>query len=415
MFRPYPLFIGLRYTRAKRKNHFISFISIVSMVGIALGATVLITVLSVMNGFQEELRSRILGMTSHASILPLADYMDEWPSVASQAIEHPEVLAAAPFVEGEAMLRNGRYFSGVALRGIIPDFEATVSTIPENMTAGKLTDLKSGEYGIVLGIHLANALGVIEGDKVDLMIPKASLTPAGVVPRFRRFIVAGTFDTDMYEYDRSIALLHIEDAQRLYRIKDHVNGVRLKMEDMLAAPRVALEVQNQLDGVFIVQDWTRQHKNFFRAVATEKTVMFLILVLILAIAAFNIVSALVMVVTDKQSDIAVLRTLGSSPSEIMMIFVVQGAVVGVVGTVIGVIGGVLLALNIEHIVPLIEQIAARDLLSPEVYAISELKGVLIVEDVVKIAATCLTFSFLSTLYPAYKAARVQPAEALRYE
>ena len=386
-----------------------------STLGIALGSTVLITVLSVMNGFETQLRDRILGMTAHAVVLPFSEMMDNWQGVSEQIEGLPHVLGSAPFIEGEGMLRNRSLFSGVQIRGVEPALEPAVSRVAEFMVGAELSALQAGEYGIVLGDKLAESLGVVNGDKVDLMIPKASLTPAGVTPRFRRFTVVGLFSADMYEYDRSLALIHIQDAQKLYRVGSQVTGLRLQFDDLFAAPSLRQQIEMNLDGPWFVTDWTRQHKNFFQAIATEKTVMFLILLLIIAVAAFNIVSALVMVVTDKQADIAVLRTLGATPRSIMAIFMIQGFVIGAIGTVMGVVGGVTLALNVDVVVPFIEQLAGRDLLASDVYVISELNGELHARDVWKTAAAAFFMSWLSTLYPAWRASRIQPAEALRYE
>jgi lipoprotein-releasing system permease protein len=368
-----------------------------------------------MNGFETQLRERILGMTAHAMVLPFSEMLDNWPQVQSQLEGHPRIVGTAPFIEGEGMLRNGSLFSGVQIRGVDPAQEVNVSRVGEFMQQNQLTDLQAGEYGIVLGDKLAAALAVGVGEKVDLMIPKASLTPAGVVPRFRRFEVTGIFSADMYEYDRSLALVHLGDAQKLYRVGSQVTGLRLQFDDMFSAPKLRQEIEQQLQGPWFVSDWTRQHKNFFQAIATEKTVMFFILVLIIAVAAFNIVSALVMVVTDKQGDIAVLRTLGATPGTIMRIFMVQGFVIGALGTVLGVLGGVALALNVDVVVPFIERLAGRDLLSSDVYVISELNGELHAADVWRTAVVAFFLSWLSTLYPAWKASRIQPAEALRYE
>jgi len=415
MRNPYELFAGLRYTRAKRRNHFISFISAASMAGIAIGVTALITVLSVMNGFERELRTRILGMASHATISAYRGGLEDWPGVARLAEQHPEIAAVAPYIEGEGMVKVGSDLSGTMLRGVLPAEEASVSEIGSHMKSGSLDSLTAGAYNIVLGAELAESIGAAVGDKVDLMIPQASVTPAGVVPRFRRFTVSGIFRVGMYEFDRGLVLIHLNDAQALLRMDDTVTGVRLKLHDLFIAPRVARELANQMPGIYYISDWTRSHANFFRAVATEKMVMFIILSLIVAVAAFNIVSTLVMVVQDKQADIAILRTLGASPRSIMAIFMVQGSIIGFVGTAFGVIGGVLLALNVETLVPLLERLTNQQFLAPDVYYISDLPSELKLTDVIRIGGLSLALGLLSTLYPAWRASRVQPAEALRYE
>ncbi len=355
---PYELAVGLRYTRARKgsgRNTFISFISLISMAGIALGVAALIVVLSVMNGFQEELRNRILSVASHIEIRGLPQLAD-WERVAEVARREPRVVAAAPYVLGQAMLAAGDATRGALIRGIDPAREDTVADIGRHMRRGSLADLKPGEFGIVLGGDLARALGTAPGDSVVVITPQGTITPAGTLPRVKSFKVVGVFEVGMYEFDSGLALINIEDAQRLYRL-DGVSGVRLKLDDLFAAPMVARDLWQKLPVSAEVRDWTRSHANFFRAVQIEKRVMFIILTLIVAVAAFNIVSAQVMVVTDKQADIAILRTLGATPSSIMAIFIVQGALIGMIGTAIGVIGGVLLALNVGTVVPAIERAA----------------------------------------------------------
>jgi len=414
---PYELFIGLRYTRAKRRNHFISFISLTSMLGIALGVAALITVLSVMNGFQEELRTRILGVASHLQISGSDNTLADWARVANFVRGSPQVQAAAPYIMAQGMLSFGQAVQGAVVRGILPADEDKVAELGSHMKAGKLSDLRAGEFGIVLGAELAQSLGAGLGDKVVVMAPQGQFTPAGVVPRLKQFRVVGIFQVGMYEYDASLALIHMDDAAKLYRMGDKVSGVRLKLADLYQAPRVARELAAQLgrSGAYYISDWTEQHANFFRAVQMEKRVMFVILTLIVAVAAFNIVSTLVMAVTDKRADIAILRTFGASPRSIMKIFIVQGALIGFVGTLLGAVGGVLLALNIETVVPFIEHISGIQFLAKDVYYISELPSNLQWGDVAVITVLSLVLSLLATLYPSWRAARTNPAEALRYE
>ena len=415
MFRPIELFVGLRYTRAKRRNHFISFISLTSMLGIALGVTALITVLSVMNGFEKELRERILGMAAHATVTGPQGRLEDWQTVVSEVTGKPRVVGLAPYVQGEGMLTEGEAVRGTIVRGVLPEAEPQVSDVGRRMLAGQLSDLTAGGFGIVLGKDLARFLGVGVGDKVTLVAPQARVTPAGLLPRLRRFTVVGIFEIGMYEYDSALALVHMEDAARLFSLGDAVSGVRLKIDDLFEAPRVARELAGELPGRYWVTDWTQHHANFFRAVKTEKTVMFVILTLIVAVAAFNIVSTLIMVVSDKESDIAILRTLGASPRSIMGMFVVQGSIIGVVGTLLGAIGGVALALNVETVVAGIEQLFHVKFLSPDVYYISDLPSDMQWSDVVRISLVALVLSLTATLYPAWRASRTQPAEALRYE
>ena len=412
---PYELFIGLRYTRAKRRNHFISFISLTSMLGIALGVAALITVLSVMNGFQNELRTRILGAASHVQISGPGDMLADWQPVATLAASNPRVLAAAPYINVQGMLTFDGAVRGSVIRGILPEREDRVVEIGRHMKAGSLAALKAGEFGIVLGAELARALAAIEGDKITLIAPQGQVTPAGIMPRLKQFRVVGIFEMGMFEYDSALALIHLDDAQKLYRMEDKVSGVRLKLQDMFESRQVALSLLNKLGANVYISDWTRSHANFFRAVQMEKNVMFIILLLIVAVAAFNIVSTLVMAVTDKQPDIAILRTLGAAPSGIMAVFIVQGALIGVIGTLIGVGGGVLLALNIDVVVPFIEGLFGMHFLAKDIYYISEVSSDLQGSDVLTIAVVSFILSLLATLYPSWRASRVNPAEALRYE
>ncbi|HHH88979.1 MAG TPA: lipoprotein-releasing ABC transporter permease subunit [Aliiroseovarius sp.] len=415
MYRPLELFIGLRYTRAKRRNHFISFISMTSMLGITLGVMALITVLSVMNGFEKEVRERILDMVSHLTITQYRNALPGWSDIVQQAKQQPHVLAAAPYVEAQGMLIHGQDVNGTLIRGILPELEPAVSNVGKSMIEGRLEDLVAGQFGIILGRDLARILGANVGDKVTLVTPSAQVTPAGVVPRLKRFRVVGIFYVGMYEYDSSMALLHMEDARRVFRLTDGVSGVRLKLDDLFRAPQVRAELQNTDLGRYWIRDWSSYHANWFRAVKIEKRMIFLLLLLIVAVAAFNIVSTLVMMVTDKESDIAILRTLGMPPGGVMKVFMVQGTLIGVVGTLLGVALGVALSLNLDTVVPFIERLFGIHFLDPGVYYISELPSDLHWGDVGMIGTVSLLLGVLATLYPAWRASRTQPAEALRYE
>lgn len=419
-FIPYELFVGWRYTRAKRKNHFISFISLTSMIGIALGVAALIVVLSVMNGFQKELRTRILGVASHLEVTGSGNQLSDWQAVATIAKQMPNVLASAPYISAQAMLSYDQGVQGAIVRGVIPSAEDQVADLGKHMKVGRLANLRAGEFGIVLGTDLAQALGASIGDKVVLMAPQGQFTPTGVVPRLKQFTLVGLFQIGMYEYDAGLALIHIDDAAKLYRMGQNVSGVRLKLADLFDAPAVAAKLSSKLNnqvnnGRYYVSDWTQQHANFFRAVQMEKRVMFIILTLIVAVAAFNIVSTLVMAVTDKRADIAIMRTFGASPSSIMKIFIVQGALIGVIGTALGAFFGVLIALNIDTIIPFIEGLFQVQFLAKDVYYISDLPSDLIWSDVATIVTVSFFLSLLATLYPSFKASRINPAEALRYE
>jgi len=415
MFKPLQLYIGMRYTRAKRRNHFISFITLISMLGIALGVTALITVISVMNGFEQELRERILGMTSHATIQGQSQGLENWQTVADAAGKNSQVVGVAPYIQAEGMLSFGENVNGTLIRGIIPSEEPKVSDVGDKMIFGELENLQPGDFGIILGKDLARALGVFQFDKVTLIIPQANVTPAGIMPRLRRFTVVGIFEAGMYEYDSTMALMHVEDAARLFRMKGQVTGVRLKLEDMFKSGEVSRQLIEDIPGNYYISDWTREHANFFRAVKIEKITMFIILSMIVGVAAFNLVSTLVMVVVDKEADIAILRTLGATPSTILGIFVVQGAIIGTIGTLLGTAGGVALSLNIDSIIPALEQMLGTKFLSAEVYYISELPSELHWDEVMVISGLALMLSLVATLYPAWRGSRIQPAEALRYE
>ncbi len=414
MFKPLTLFIGLRYTRAKRRTQFISFITLTSVLGIALGVTALITVLSVMNGFEAELRERILGMTSHATITGRNGRLKHWPQLEKQIEGYPHIEGSAPFVEGQVMVNADRRVSGTVLRGILPEYEPKVSEVGNKMKAGQLSELVAGQFGIILGAELANYLGVLIGDKVTVISPQINSTPVGILPRLKRFTVVGVFQVGMYEYDRNMAVIHIDDAAKLFRLGKAVSGLRLKLDDLFNAPKITQSLANELYS-YRVSDWTKSHSNFFKAIKTEKRVMFIILLLIVAVAAFNIVSTLVMVVTDKRGDIAILKTQGLSNMSVMGIFIILGGIIGIVGTFLGTISGVLLALNIETIIPAIEGFFGVQFMAADVYYISDVPSKLDWSDVYTIGIIAFVLSLVATLYPAWQASRVNPAEVLRYE
>ena len=411
----YELLIGLRYTRAKRRNRFISFISLISLGGVALGVWALIVVLSVMNGFQKEVRARILGVVSHVQISGADGTLADWEEVAARAKSNTHVVGSAPFVNAQGMLVQGQAVRGAVVRGILPERESQVADIGEHMRTGTLTSLQPGAFNIVLGIEIARALGVQQGDKITLVAPQGLVTPAGMVPRLKQFTVSGIFQVDHYEYDAGLALLRMEDAQKLYQTGERVSGLRLKLDDLFAAPLVTRELAAVLGPDLYASDWTRSHANFFRAVDIEKRMMMIILTLIVAVAAFNIVSTLVMLVTDKQADIAILRTLGASPGSVMQIFVIQGLVLGLLGTLLGAVTGVITAWNVDVIVPAIESLLGFKFLSRDVYFITDLPSEVRWADVGTIVGMSVVISFLATLPPSWRAARINPAEALRYE
>ena len=414
MLNSFEALIGLRYVRARRRNYFISFISLTSIIGVGLGVMALITVLSVMNGFEKELKERILGMASHATVSGDGNILNDWRPIANEVLSHPDVIGVAPYFHAEGMLVKNKRVNGTIIRGILPSEEPKVSKVIENMVLGNIEELKEGDFNIVLGKELAMKLGVILGDKVTLIAPQANITPAGILPRLKRFTLVGIFQVGMHEFDSALVLIHMNDAFRLFR-KKGPTGLRLKTNNILKAPIISREVAAQLPGRYWVVDWTQRHANFFRALKTEKTVMFVILLLIVAVAAFNIISTLVMMVSDKQSDIAVLRTLGASPNSILKIFIIQGTIIGFVGVVFGVITGVWLATKIETIVPAIESMLGQKFLSADVYYISELPSDMHWNDVVTISIVAFVLCLLATIYPALRAAKTQPAEALRYE
>ncbi len=414
MFRPLPFFLGLRYTRAKRRNHFISFISGTSMVGLTLGVSVLIIVLSVMNGFDRELKQRVLGMVPHATITAANGGLSDWQALVDDIPQQNGIAAASPFVDAQGMLTSGDQVRGAMIYGIDSQYEKEVSIINDHMVTGTVDDLKPGEFGILLGEILANYLGVYVGDKVTMVLPEASVNLAGVLPRLKRFKVVGVFSVGA-DVDGNLAYAQVQDLARFLRVPEGVTGIRLKMDNLFDAPELAWNVATNLPGRYYVQDWTRTHGRLFQAIQMEKTMVGLLLTLIVAVAAFNIVSTLVMMVTDKKGDIAILRTFGASPRTIMGVFMVQGSLIGVIGTLLGVILGVIGALNVSAIVGAIEKMLGIHFLNPDVYFISYLPSHVMWQDVVIIGVSGLLMSFLATLYPAWRASKTEPAEALRYE
>ena len=414
MFKPLSLAIGLRYTRAKRRTGFISFISGVSILGIAIGMVALITTIAVMTGFQEEYRTRLLSMVAHATISGVGESLPDWQDAVKMAHQDKRVIGAAPYVEREAMLQ-GNSDQGALLRGVLPERENEVSVLSKKMIAGKLSDLKPGQFDIILGKELALELGVGVGDKITVLVAEGNVTPIGFIPRAKAFKVVGIFEAGMQEYDLGLAVTHMQDAQKLLRMNTGVTGVRLKLADMWKAYSVAEDLANRMGGLYRVRDWTRDNANMFSALKMEKTMMFVLLVLIIGVAAFNLLSSLVMVVTDKQADIAILRTLGMRPGAIMRVFMVQGCVIGMLGVALGVAGGVALTKNLDAIVGVIERLTGIEVMPADVYYISGLPTRLEWSDVGTIAAVGLLLCFLATLYPAWRAARIDPANALRYE
>ncbi len=405
--------IGWRYTRGRKRNRFISFVSLISVLGIAVGATVIITVLSVMNGFKEEIRERMFDMVAHATVGGLADGDRDWRALRPLLEAEDGVAAAAPHVEIQGMLQNGGRVSGAYLHGVLPEIEGRVSDVAGHMKSGSLGDLEAGRYRLILGQALARGLGVAPGDAVTVVSPRTTVTPAGVIPRLRRFTVVGTFESGLSQFDRSLALLHLDDARRLAHLPDGaVSGLRLRLADLLDAPRVTRRLNARFGPDYWVVDWTRSHANFFRAIELEKLLMLIVMTLIIAVAAFNIISMLVMVVIEKRADVAILKTMGMAPRRIMKIFIVKGCLVGLLGNVLGVAGGVALASHLEALVGALERATGFKFLSPEVYPITEVPSRLLASDVALVAALAFVLTVLATIYPAWRAARVRPAEVL---
>jgi len=415
MFNWFEIWMGTRYVRARSSNRFVSLISAISMLGIAIAVAVLIIVLSVVNGFERELKDRLLLMSAHATIEDPREGLSAWQGRVVDAVANPRVRAAAPFVDGQALIVHGEQLSGIQLRGIDPVLEDEVSGVSEVITSGSLSSLADRGFGIVLGEELANVLRAGLGDKVSVVLAEGIVTPAGVMPRYKRFTVQGIYRVGMYEFDRRLAFIHIADAQTLYRTGDTVSGLRLAVHDIYSAPAIVREVALEMGEPVLVSDWTRSHVNFFRSIQITKSILFVILLLVVAVAAFNIVSTLVMVVKDKQSDIAILRTVGANPSTILKIFMTQGSIIGVVGTLAGVALGVTFTLNLETIVSFMESAFGIKFLAADVYFISDLPADLQMADVIRISTIALILALVSTIYPAWRGARTMPAEALRYE
>ena len=412
---PYEGLLGTRYLRSANRRGFLSFISLTCIAGLMLGVAVLIVVLSVMNGFESELRSRILSVTSHATLMGLEGPLGDWQAARSAALATPGVVAAVPYIEAQAMFAQGQHLAGAQLRGVDPELERSAVGLGAQLLQGSLSDLQPGQYHIVLGEALASELGARVGDSIVLLVPQGTATPTGIMPRMRRFTVTGVFRSGMYEFDRGLALVHIDDAARLYRMGSAVTGIRLALVDPLSAPRLVRQLAVNLGGGFYISDWTRNHANFFRSIQMTKSMMFVILLMVVAVAAFNIVATLVMIVKEKQSDIAILRTLGCGPANVLAVFAVQGVLIGICGIVSGVALGVLVSTHLESLVHGLERLTGSHFLDAKVYFMSDLPAQVQGMDLLQIASVAFLLCALATIYPAWRAARTAPAQALRHD
>ena len=411
----YEWLVGTRYLRSAHRRGFVSFVALMSVVGLMLGVATLIVVLSVMNGFSREVRIRILSVTSHATLMGLAGPLADWPAVQKLALHRPDVLAAVPYVEAQAMLANGDKLAGASLRGVIPEEERKATGLAQHLISGRLEDLQPGKYRIILGSALAKELHVRVGGSIVAIAPEGTATPSGVFPRMRRFEVSGIFQSGMYEFDRGLALINMEDAARLYKLGNNVTGIRLALRDPLKAPTVVRDIAIALGGGFTVYDWTLDHANFFRSIDIQKSIMFVILLMIVGVAAFNIVATLVMIVKEKQTDIAILRTLGAGPANILVTFAIQGVLIGLTGTVLGAVLGIVLADNLQSIIDALQRLLGTQFLDASVYFMSELPAYVEWGDLLKVCVVAFLLCALATVYPAWRASRTAPAEALRHE
>jgi len=415
MSSAYEWLIGTRYLRSAHRRGFVSFVAFMSVIGLMLGVATLIVVLSVMNGFEKELRTRILAVTSHATLMGLEGSIPDWSNVQTAALRQPGVVAAVPYIEAQAMFAHGKRVTGALVRGVLPDEEREATGLAQRITQGSIDDLQPGTYRIVLGSALATELQAKVGDSVVLIAPEGTATPNGVVPRMRRFAVSGVFDSGMYEFDRGLALVNMDDAAKLYRLGDRATGIRLALQDAMKAPTTVRDLAVALGGGYFVSDWTREHANFFRSIQITKSIMFVILMMIVAVAAFNIIATLVMIVKEKQTDIAILRTIGAGPSNVLTVFAIQGVMIGLAGTVMGAVLGWLVSYNVEDIVRALERMLGMKFLDASVYSMSDLPAYVELDDVLRVCLVAFLLCALATIYPAWRASRTAPAEALRHD